>query len=226
MTPDQIVDNAQQILGNPTGASVTDAWFLSRVNEAYKWLGTLVDRFPEGNRVRTREFRFPELFDYIQRTITASPSDNFVANSTGVWSVYHIYNETAEITVKRKTPRTLMRKNPADSEGTIRMWAPYAQSGSRGYLIWRIPDTNQTLREYVYKAPETLTSGGSAPVIDVLYHDIIAYKAAAFAADLLGMADEADRLHMKALNETRSRKLPTEDVNQETTFYYVMNRGT
>lgn len=211
MTTDELVDRTQQLLGNRSSTVLSDAYYLDRVNEAYQWLSTFDDRI----QGRKRSIRFNELEDQISRTLAASPTTNFVANSANVFSVIALWDTTNARAIERKGSRRLARQNPA-LEGRILMWSPAGsnESGTRvaGYRIWKKPDVSTAIIETVYLNAEALVAAGVGPVIPSIWHTPIYIKAAAITANLEGLPDEAAKFNAAAIQATRELRLPSDDA--------------
>ncbi len=213
MTNNDLLEQTKELLSNRTSTTFDDAWYFDRINSAYKWLGTFDDMLPTG---RKRSIRFSEFFDQITRTLSASPTTNFVANSANVFSLISLWDSTNSRRIRRKSARFIVRRDPAD-EGNILNWAPGGsdESGTRvaGYRIWKKPDASTTVIESVYLVPETLAASSSiGPVIPDVWHDAIYLQAAAYGAFLMGLKAEAGDFRAAAVQITRDLRSYDDDA--------------
>lgn len=206
MTGADIVDEIQRHVGNRTSSVFDDTWFVDRMNEAYRRLATFRD--PQSRRV----VRFPQFYDRKKsRTLAAAPSDNFVANQAGVYSVLAIWDLTNARKVSRRSQRYMMSLDRTQT-GTILYWCPYGQGNVAGYLIWKLNTLETQIDEFVYNYPETLANGGIEPVIDVAWHEAIHLIGGSLAAGLQGIRDKEQLLMSNAVSFIRTHVTPMEEV--------------
>ncbi len=205
MTGSELVVLTKQHAGNRSSSTYDTAWYLARVNEAMRWVATY------HNQQTKRVIRFPELHDIVDsRLLTANPSNNFVANSSGVYATLALYNETDSRPVSLTSFRDMTRRGRTDA-GAVQSWVPYGEGDTAGYLIWRIPSVNTEITEYVYKYPTDLTTSTS-PVFDEAWQHAIHLKAGSLAAMLQGRDEEMRRLGEMAVFDIEQRQLPGEDT--------------
>lgn len=208
MTPDEISTYLQQLTGNRTGGIWDAAYYMARVNEGYRRLATFHHVTQKGE---VRTLRFQQFYDRLKdRVLAALPTDNFVANQSGVFALLGLYDRTNDQPIHPTAQRGLMQRN-RDDTGRIVEWAPYAQAGVRGYLVWRRPDVATTVDEYVYEYPETLTIGGSAPLVDEDWHELIAEAVAGKVANLQGEPSKAKTLNEQFIDNVFTRRTPDEE---------------
>lgn len=217
MTPDELILRIKQHTGNRTSAGPTlvidDDWYAARLNDGYKHVATfqgMVSR-PGIRQPQFRVLRFVELEDRIERTINSGLSDNFIANSTGVFAVYGLWDQTNKRPIRIRSKRRLMEKDPTDS-GDIQIWAPMGDGGVAGYRIWKVPDASTTIHEHVYNYPETLTAGGSDPVIPENWHEAVHLAGGMIACGLLQMDDQSARLQTELHTMIATHRTPVEEA--------------
>jgi len=228
MTPDELITLTQQHVGNRSSATITDAWYLARVQSGYNRLATFqgyVQR-PGQKQPQFRRVRFYELQHEIERTISSSLTNNFVANSTGVYSVDGLWNNTDGVRIDGWPHRKMMTVDKT-ATGYLRYWCPDGKSNTQGYRVYKIPTSDVTVTEYVYNLPETLSEGGSAPVIPSEWHTAIHLAAGAEAAELLRMPDQSMALEQRFLAFIAERKSPYEEAKSRGGFgHFHVGRPT
>jgi hypothetical protein len=207
MTGAELITQVKQLLVNRTSATLDTTWYLARVNAGYRRLATWAERRPDGSTIR--QVRFPQLYDVINRTIASGLGSNFIANSTGVYSVISLWDATNTRRIVRKPLRRLQTIDPTDT-GYIRIWAPGGDGGVAGYFIWALPETNTSVDQYVYTYPETLANDATAPVIDEAWHEAIELLAAADAARQLAIPEAKAEFMQEARDFIGSQVLPSE----------------
>lgn len=219
MTPDQLVTLTKQHIGNRTG--VSDTWVLDRVNSAYRRLATWQGQVmrPGRKQPQNRVLRFYELEDYRDKVVGPGGS-NFVAHAITTFSLLSLYDVTNGRKVRRTSRRSIEYRDPTDA-GSALLWAPGGQGGLAGYYIYKTPVVATTLREYLYKYPETLVAAGAAPVIPEQWHDCIHMGAGAEAAGLLEMTDIEVKLEQMLTRTIAGRRTPHEEARSTGGSRYV-----
>lgn len=220
MTPDELTTLAKQALGNKNVTSDSAAWYLARVNSAYRRICTFQGpvKRPGMRQPQLRVLRFFELADSITNTITSALTDNFVTPATSQASLFmvtDVYDTTNDRWMSRPGLRHMRRLNP-DATGIPREWVPDGKGGVLGYRIYPRPSTSAeeiTVREYVYKYPAALTSGGAAPVIPEPWHQAIWIAAAAEGARLLEWPEKAAEFESQFMEFLAERKSPMEEAS-------------
>lgn len=216
MTGQELVDQAKLHNNQVVTTTYDDAWYLDRVNDAYRWITTY--RNPQTGK----KLRYRELYDVLDRTLSASPSRNFVANQSSVHAVHSIYDVTNLTLIPEKSPTTIERRDPT-ALGTIIMWAPAGDDGSDGYLIWRRNEDAVDIRESVYKIPTALTLLTS-PVIPERWHELIAIDAGRRAARLSNNFQLSALLKAELLDEIESSVSPLEEAGRNGARYHFIGR--
>lgn len=207
-TVDQLITAIRQNTVNRTSGAFDTNWYRDRLQEGYDEYVTFRD--PESQR----PVRFPQFFANITLTITANPADNFQpVTDPKVYAILGIRDTTNSRDIRERPHRELIAADHTDT-GPILKWAASGDATQQGFLYWKRPTANTTLRLHVYKYPETLALGANFPVMPAQYHRGIELFASAIAADKLGIPDRRDELQAMAIAFARSHRTPTQETRR------------
>lgn len=207
----------KQMVGNRASATLTDAWYDTRVFDAYRRLATFQGQVPgPGARQPTyRRLRFFELQARTSRTLTTALTTNFVTPSdTNACVVVNVYNATDNVPLQLESLAGMQNFDP-DGTGKPRFWCPAGQGGTVGYYIDKRPGSSSdeiSVYEYTYNYPGAFAGDSSTPVIPDAWHMGIVYAAAADAARLIDIPEKADELEAKFMQFISERKSPVEEA--------------
>lgn len=204
----------QQAVGNRSSTTIDDAWYDTRVLNAYKQLVTfqgMVMR-PGRKSPQFRVLRFPSLETRLTRTLgIPAPVTNFVANQATVYTVDDVFDRTNNRGLDRESERRIRQLDP-DEPGIPRRWEPASENGVDGYYIWPTPSVvahEIEVYEYVVLTP-TLASDPSMPQIPDEWHPAIAYLATIEAAAQFDMPERAEEMRSSFANLVASLQAPNE----------------
>lgn len=203
----------QQSVGNRTSTTIDDAWYDTRVLNAYKQLVTfqgMVMR-PGRKAPQFRILRFPQLENRLPRTLDTSLTSNFVANQAAVYTVDDVFDRTNNRGLDRESERRIRQLDP-DETGPPRRWEPASENGVDGYYIWPFPGVttdNIDVYEYVVLTP-VLNSDGDSPLLPDEWHPAIAYLASIEASEQFDMPERATEMRNAFQSLVSSLQAPNE----------------
>ena len=211
LTGAELITLTKQHVGNRASSSLDRDWYLARVQDAYQDLTTLSIPLPSGGR---RAIRFDELYDTNNVTLSSAMDPNFQAHQSDTWSMIGLRDLTTGRDVRQKPLRMLLRDDPTAS-GSLLRWAPYGISGVPGYLLWKIPTSDLSVRESVYKTAEALADGAVEPVIPSDWHEAVHILAGSKAAHLLNIPDLGTSLAGTFVQTIQGKRLPREESQRQ-----------
>ena len=217
MTADELVTAVKQRVVNLVNATMTDAWYLARVNDGYRALCTFYDE-----ELKT-PLRFPHFQTTRDKTISGLSTNVFPISDADIFSVTSMWDLTNSRDVPERAIRELETIDPTLT-GALLKYAIVGTGTAMALRLYKIPETAVSVRLGVYLYPEALVAAGPSPVIPVVWHRGIEYLAAADAADKQGLPDRRDALFKMVLTFIRSTRSPTQETRRRKRHMNVWRR--
>jgi hypothetical protein len=189
-------------------SDISSAIVTEAINEAYKRI--VVGKFIDAQR-NLRKLKFPELEKRADSTlVTGAEAYSLPTYGYAVFMVRHRFSTTPTeqwFRLRRKTPQQLWQMQ--DTSGRPAFFTFYQNS------IWvrNIPSSDyngQTLRMWYYEIPQSMTGSGDSPVINSIWHPLIAIEASRDLAQRYGYLELAATYAGDFAQQLATLRLPTE----------------
>ncbi len=214
MTFEELKAATKQALGQRSSTNITDTWYGTRVNNAYRRLctfqGIVAAVRPPGT---FRVLRFHELEHENDRDLTTALTTNFVTLDATIYAIRNLYDLTNDRPLRRYAMRELDRRDP-DTAGVPYAWCPGGQGGVLGYYIYPRPQTSAQeieVRERLYLYPTALSADDDEPVIPEEWHQAIWQAAASEGALLIDWSEKHAEMESRFMQFIAERRSPGEE---------------